>query len=475
MSNSEIKQAPEDALPSNAGDRYHFVYAARRMLDMLHPRNNLALIKMESVAREDLCLATDSETFLGVDLTEYYGGQSSDTAESIIVVQVKYSPTHPTEVWTLSRLCVNKISRSGNPKPGSSVLRKLANAFNAFYPKLGSRITVKLEIKLHTNQPIDDDLKKHLNKAKSLIDGHDETSGGKVLSETSGELRATLDKLRETTNLSWKRFSAFLQCWNISAFGCAMLSEAEAELFTVATQYRSDSNLYIDRLISFVQDHASTNRSTDITSEKVYAQLRLRDSDFFPAPTEFEPINNLVFTEAAQQVIKAIEELDSGFLLVHGVSGTGKSTTLRLVGQHYGDGNSTIIYDCYAGGAGLQLGSERFPYDKCFAQVTNELDALLHTNILATTNLNYIHLIGQFNKTLSRAAQLTAARGHRLIVAFDAVDNAVIAAERSPIKEAQSFVPMLWKVKCPANCIIIASARTENLPELNITCDYSEV
>jgi hypothetical protein len=51
------------------------------MLDMLHPRNDLVLIEMENVAKEDLQLASGPETFLGVDLTEYYGGSNSDTAE----------------------------------------------------------------------------------------------------------------------------------------------------------------------------------------------------------------------------------------------------------------------------------------------------------------------------------------------------------------------------------------------------------
>jgi hypothetical protein len=465
----------EDALPSNAGDRYHFVYAARRMLDMLHPRSDLVLVEMENVAKEDLQLASEPETFLGVDLTEYYGGTNSDAAERVVVVQVKYSPTHPTERWTLNRLCADKTSSAGGTKPGSSVLRKLANAFNAFYSKLGDATAGKFAIKLHTNQRLDEGLEAHLRQAKALVVGLGDMAGGRALSRASGELKAVLDTLQRTTNLPWKRLAAFINCWDVGTFGQAMLSTAEAELFTAANQYRSDSDVFIDRLISFVQDHASSNRPTSITREQVYAQLRLREADFFPAPARFEQISGLLFTEAARQIIQAIEETDGGLLLVHGVSGTGKSTTMRLVSQHYGGGGATVIYDCYAGGAGLQLGSERFPYDRCFVQVTNELDSLLHTNILSTTTLNFNPLVTQFNKALERAAQLAAQRGHRLVVAFDAVDNAVTAAERSPLKGEQSFVPMLWNVAVPANCVLLVTARTENLPRLNIPGPYREV
>lgn len=209
----------EDALPSNAGDRYHFVYAARRMLDMLHPRSDLALIEMENVAREDLQLASEPETFLGVDLTEYYGGTNSDAAGRVVVVQVKYSPTHPTERWTLNRLCADKTSSTGGTKPGSSVLRKLANAFNAFYSKLGDATVSKFAIKLHTNQRLDEGLEAHLRQAKALAAGLNDMAGGKALSRTSGELKAILDTLQHTTNLSWKRLAAFINCWDTGTFG----------------------------------------------------------------------------------------------------------------------------------------------------------------------------------------------------------------------------------------------------------------
>ena len=70
----------ENALASNAGDRYHFVYTARRMLDMLHPRNNLELIVMENVTIKDQRTANTPDSLLGVDLTEYYGGFKSGEA-----------------------------------------------------------------------------------------------------------------------------------------------------------------------------------------------------------------------------------------------------------------------------------------------------------------------------------------------------------------------------------------------------------
>jgi hypothetical protein len=445
------------------------------MLDMLHPRSDLGLIVMENVAEEDRLLAGTPETFVGVDLTEYYGGTNSSTAKSIVIVQVKYSPTNPNANWTLNRLCTDKISSKGMRRPGTSILRKLADPFAVFYQAVGDATSETLQVKLHTNQPLSRDLRVHLLQAQSLVSGKSDQDGSRILRQTIGDLRDILDQLQQTTKLSWKRLAAFLKCWDLSSFGQAMLSDTEAELFTLMNQYVSDSGVHFGGLFSFVQEHAVSNRPTEITPKQVLAQLRLRKTDLFPAPSHFPPIQGLQYTEAAESVMQAIDGLEKGMLLVHGVSGTGKSTVLRLVAEHYGGGNSTVIYDCYAGGAGLQPGSERFPYTKCFVQITNELEKLFHTNTLATTELRYEHLMYQFREALARAATTARNRGHRLVIAIDAIDNAVDATNRSPIRDSGSFVPLLWNTPWPDNCVIIISARTENLTSLGIDCKYQEI
>lgn len=65
-----------DARPSNAGDRFHFVYAARRLLDMLPPNSKLSLIQMENISKVDQRLVDNPDDLLGVDLSEYYGGNT---------------------------------------------------------------------------------------------------------------------------------------------------------------------------------------------------------------------------------------------------------------------------------------------------------------------------------------------------------------------------------------------------------------
>jgi hypothetical protein len=44
---------PNPALASNAGDRYHFVYVSRKLLNLLYPRSALVRVEVEGVAEED--------------------------------------------------------------------------------------------------------------------------------------------------------------------------------------------------------------------------------------------------------------------------------------------------------------------------------------------------------------------------------------------------------------------------------------
>src|SRR5690349_12483190 len=132
---------PSSALASNAGDRYHFVYVARRMLDLLYDRD-LRRVEIEGVAPEDEHLATDASAFLAVDVAEYFGGDTAATAREVVVIQLKYSPTAPHDPWTLARL-------TSAPK---AVIGKLAKAYATLVKAEAAHVTARIV----TNQPLDD-------------------------------------------------------------------------------------------------------------------------------------------------------------------------------------------------------------------------------------------------------------------------------------------------------------------------------
>lgn len=72
------------AIESNAGDDYHILWACRRALRLLEPDSGLSLANVEGVSRDDETAAADPYAFLGVDLTEYYGGSSIANATRLV-------------------------------------------------------------------------------------------------------------------------------------------------------------------------------------------------------------------------------------------------------------------------------------------------------------------------------------------------------------------------------------------------------
>jgi len=460
------------ALESNAGDRYHFAYAARRMLDMLHPRSDLRLIVMENVSPIDQQLANDPDSLLGVDLTEYYGGEDFRSASRVEIVQVKYSSKRPDESWTLSRLCKNKTGTGGRQSK-TSVLYRLSEAYKVFYNDPANSTGDRLKIVLYTNQPLSENLRCDIVNLKQLINGLSDEAGSEVLKSQTGGIKTTIDTMISSTDMTFLQITSFLKSWDISGFSHTNLAIHEAAIYEATSRYTPDCS--VDSLIGFIQSCALPTRRTDISKNIVLANLQIRESDFFPAPlsNSFSQVTNLQITEDAKNIKIAIDSMTKGILLVKGISGTGKSTSLHLLQKYYPESLALLIYDCFDNGSGLQPGSERFPY-KCFTvQVVNELDAMFETNILSTTKHDYRELWKTFRESIARSADCAKKQDRRLLICIDAVDNAVVAANRNDLLKGDLFLKSLWGIAWPDNCIVILTARSENKHLLNIPANIS--
>ena len=449
---------PSGALPSNAGDRYHFVYVARRLIDMLSPREDLQVVEMEGLTSTETVDPQDPEALFGVDHTEYFGGDTAENATVVSIVQVKYSPSRPKSSWTLSRLAADQ------GRPGSSVIRKLSRSFDTLYTARredGSGIRVCLV----TNQPIAAPLSLALGEAQMSIGELPDLAAGKVL-RLAGD--ASIVALHNRSGLTWKRFAAMIRSWDLTTFEHGTLIRAETRLLAAVDRLTSQGPGDLQRLIAFVQEHAVTYRETRIRSSDVLEALGLRKIDFWPAPPRLASPDEYLPTRDAQRVAQKLIEEDNQLLLLHGDAGAGKTSCLQLIARDYQDDVKLIIYDCFGGGEGVTAGQERFPATTCFTQIVNELDAVLKTGVRATTRLTYVHLMEQFRTAVHRAAEIAADSGKRLVIAFDAVDNAVEAAEGVPPEQHTLFVPSVLRTAWPENCTVLLTARTENIPTLAV-------
>lgn len=447
------------ARPSNAGDRYHLVYVARRLLDLLHPYSELTQLVIENVSPADMAAQADPKALLGVDVTEYFGGQDVPSSEAVAVVQVKYSPLRPAEAWTPSRLTAKK-------RGGDSVFRKLADMFNALAPPTDSPAPrTRFTIRLLTNQPLGPRLREDLEILQREMEGKSLHAAGRALAAIRGRAGQTAQALQKAGGLSWTRLAEMLAAWDLYGFGHPSLARTEAELFEALSGFSRDGSERLEVLLGHLQVRATPGQRETLRRADVLAFLRLTEDELYPAPTVLPDDSSLFETRSAVLVRQAIQE-GNGRLIIHGRSGSGKTSALRLALRDHGGGGKAVLYDCFADGRGLLPGAERFPYQKCFPQIINELDARYRTGILATVGLGYQGLLRQLDRALKAAAKAAEQDGHRLALAVDAIDNAREQERRAPPDAGTSFVPMLWQLELPSNCILIVSLRTENHQEV---------
>ena len=451
---------PSGARPSNAGDRYHFVYVVRRLIDMLRPQAKLHLVHMESSTLETSSERQNPAALLGVDHVEYVGGRTVESAATITIVQVKYSPLRPQTNWTVSRL-VRSRSRSG-----LSILRKLAQSFDALYAQRGHDAT-GLRLRLVTNQPLQPRLLGAMSAAQDQIRDLSDQQAGDVLERAR---QPDIVKLQIGTNLDWTRFAALIRSWDLSSFSHAMLNQAESQLFVPIDQLTSQGSQSLQRLIAFVQERATTNQDARITPSDVRAVMGLREIDFWPAPAKLESAKDYLVTADAERLRDQLRTETGSIVLLHGDAGKGKTSCLQLIGRDCREDFQLLIYDCFGAGEGMSPGRERFPVEKCFTQIINELDACLGTGVLATTRLAYDHLMEQFYDAIRLASAKVAAARKRLVIAFDAVDNARAAAHLGPLEKDAFFLRYVLRAAShiPDNCTILLTARTENVGLLEL-------
>ncbi|MHB0970784.1 MAG: hypothetical protein ACYC7A_21970 [Thermoanaerobaculia bacterium] len=438
------------ALESNSGDRYHFVFAARRALDLLHPATGLRRLIMEGVAPEDV--SGDDETFLGVDLTEYYGGDRLANAHTVAILQVKYSPTHPTKAWTLARLIAGR--RAQNPE--SSVVGKLARAFEALHTNAPA---VSYRVRIVTNQPLADDDAAAYGRVRAAI-----------ANDTEADLARSdiewLKKFRTAIRLDNGTFRRFVGAFDVGGFASPLLTGAEGRLAREIATFTSD--VHVGDLIAYIQEHALPNHRTDLYEKDVLTLLRLFPEDFAPAPAQLQLPPHLFQTRDAETVAKVLRTVPRGIVLAHGLAGRGKTSTVQVLARQHAGEFRVVIYDCFGGGSGIKPGYERFPYSAFFTQVINDLDGALHTGILATTKIDYTQLARLFDEALRTAAEITSQSGLKLVLAVDAIDNAAAAAAESTIRREHSFVPLLGKMHIPEGVVILMTARSENVGRIGI-------
>jgi hypothetical protein len=112
---------------SNAGDDFHFWWAATRVLALIAPGTDSVVVTVEGLS----CVDDPDDEYEAVDVAEYLGGDDLDSASIVVVSQLKYSTRHPDRAWTASRLCERRTrrARDGSVVSARSVIADLGGVY----------------------------------------------------------------------------------------------------------------------------------------------------------------------------------------------------------------------------------------------------------------------------------------------------------------------------------------------------------
>ena len=123
----------------NAGDDFHELWAARKILCLIDPRNDLVAVSIEGISEREK--SGSKAGLLVVDMAEYFGGEAFENARRVIYSQLKHSTTNKTKNWSAGEL--------------GEVIDGFANRFKELVKIHGSEsVKTKVRFQFVTNRPI---------------------------------------------------------------------------------------------------------------------------------------------------------------------------------------------------------------------------------------------------------------------------------------------------------------------------------
>ncbi|MBU3228113.1 hypothetical protein [Clostridium algidicarnis] len=149
------------AVASNAGDDFHFIWAYKKLLEILKPNSELTAISVEGPTWEDYIYIGNDQKLYSIDLAEYYGGDSFERAQRVVFSQLKYSAYQMEKPWAAANLCA---STNGS----NSIIRRLADTYSGFCEKYGN-VQKKLILKLVSNRKLQTSFSAHIDECMIIL------------------------------------------------------------------------------------------------------------------------------------------------------------------------------------------------------------------------------------------------------------------------------------------------------------------
>ncbi|MDX8452968.1 AVAST type 3 anti-phage nuclease/ATPase Avs3a [Mesorhizobium sp. VK9D] len=421
---------------SRDGDQFHYLWAARRCLQMLSRGSGLVALSIEgaSTSESNEGRATDVGEEL-IDIAEYYGSQNFETAESVRYYQLKHSTQRPNEPWTASGL--------------DNTLEGFADRYKKLLELFGAvRCQQVLQFHFVSNRPISSEI------LETVAD-----AAGSIKARHPNEL----SKLAKHTGLAGDALSGFCKLLRLGEQQAAYWDQRNILTQDVSGYVANadvDAPVQLKELINRKALSESSDNPT-ITKIDVLRALKTDESSLFPAPCLILVSDNVVPREQDATLIAEIVAAKSGPVLIHADGGVGKSVFSTRVRCGLPQGSVCILYDCFGNGQYRSSSAFRHRHKDALVQIANELSGMgLCHPLIPTPNADMTAYLKAFKHRISQS--ITSIRGNHpdalLCIVVDAADNAQMAAEE--IGEPRSFVRDLLREDFPDGVRLVVTCRT---------------
>ncbi len=427
---------PDLVRPSRDGDQFHYLWAARRCLRLLSSQEDLVGIAIEGSSPHEL--PPESAKLAGeeaIDVVEYYGAEDLRRARLVRYIQLKHSTRHSAKPWT------------------ASGLKKTLNRFSVRYQELLQALDVddvesRFEFWFVTNRPIS-------------------TTFLEAVRDVAQELvpcsAAELQKLERTTGLEGTQLTQF----------CRLLRFEDRQddywdqrniLFQDVAGYLpdldADAPVQLKELVTR-RALSESEHNPVITKLDVLRALNTDEGRLYPAPCLIKAIDNTVYRGQEAGLVRSIVEAGGRPVIIHAVSGVGKSVLSARIGQRLPPGSESILYDCFGNGQYRSATGLRHRHREALVQIANELAARGYCHpLLPSLHADPSAYLRAFAHRIQQAAAVIRTAGPQalLCIVIDAADNAQMAAEA--IGESSSFVRDLLREPLPDRVRLVVLCRS---------------
>jgi hypothetical protein len=421
--------------PSRDGDQFHYHWAARRCLLLLHPNSDLKAVTIEGSSPSEA--STSDPISSGedlIDVAEYYGSETLVGATRILYIQVKHSTVMVQNPWTPSEL--------------QKTLTGFAERYKALilrYPDLA--LDGKLVFWFVSNRPINVVFLEAVRRAADDVPTNSQKN---------------LTKLKKFTGLTDSGLAGFCKLLRLEGNHEGLWDQRNV-LSHEVQGYLADADVDAPVLLKELVTRKALSENAQnptITRHDVLRALKTDESRLFPAHCLIETVTQTVERSQETEICEAIARSRVP-VIVHAAGGVGKSIFATRINSGLPVGSVSILYDCFGNGQYRSASRYRHRHKDALVQISNELASLGLCHPLIASGISdpsayskaFVHRLRQSTVSLSsRNSQAL------LCVVIDAADNAQMAAEE--IGETRAFVRDLIREVPPEGVRLVFLCRT---------------